>query len=410
MPLIDVDLSSPDTFVPGVPHEAFRRLRREAPVYWQESCEPEQRGFWSITRYEDLKAISKNPALFSSARGGVNLWTPDEEMLKRLRHIMLYMDPPQHRRYRNIVNKAFTPRMVQQLLPSVRRLAREIVDSVAEKGEADFVHEIAAKLPMAVICEMMGVEEEDRLPIYDLSNRMVGSDDPEISTTEEEAIQANVAMFQYAAKVAERARRQPGDDLATALLQAEVDGERLSELDFNSFFLLLAVAGNETTRTVTCNGMLSLLQNRDQMRLLQQDPSLIPSGVEEMLRYEPAVMHFRRTATADLELRGQRIRAGDAVVLWYPSVNRDEAVFEDPDRFDVRRDPNDHLAFGVGEHYCLGANLARMELVVIFEELLRRLPDLEMAGPVRRLRSNFMNGVKAMPVRFSPGDPGTLVE
>jgi cholest-4-en-3-one 26-monooxygenase len=403
---IDVDLSSPDTFVPGVPHEAFRRLRREAPVFWQESCQEGANGFWSITRYQDLKAISKNPALFSSARGGVNLRTPDDEMLARLRHIMLYMDPPQHRRYRGIVNKAFTPRMVQQLLPSVRRLAREIVDDVAQKGEADFVNEIAARLPMAVICEMMGVEEEDRLPIYDLSNRMVGSDDPDFSADQEEAIQANLAMFQYAAKVAERARRKPGDDLATALLRAEVDGERLSELDFNSFFLLLCVAGNETTRTVTCNGMHALLQNRDQMRLLQQDPKLIPSGVEEMLRYEPAVMHFRRTATEDVELRGERIRAGDAVVLWYPSVNRDEEVFQDPDRFDVRRDPNDHLAFGVGEHYCLGANLARMELVVMFEELLGRLPDLELAGPVRRLRSNFINGIKQMPVRFRPGDAG----
>jgi cytochrome P450 len=231
---------------------------------------------------------------------------------------------------------------------------------------------------------------------------MVGSDDPDFSTGREESMAANLAMFQYAAKVAERARRRPGDDLASALLQAEVDGERLSELDFNSFFLLLCVAGNETTRTVTCNGMHALLQNRDQMRLLQQDPRLIPGGVEEMLRYEPAVMHFRRTATEDVELRGQRIRAGDPVVLWYPSVNRDEDVFPEPDRFDVRRDPNDHLAFGVGEHYCLGANLARMELVVIFEELLRRLPDLELAGPVRRLRSNFINGIKEMPVRFSP--------
>jgi cholest-4-en-3-one 26-monooxygenase len=402
MPLIDVDLSSPDTFVPGVPHEAFRRLRREAPVHWHDSPLDRDRGFWSITRYDDLKAISKNPGLFSSARGGVTLRTPDDEMLARIRHIMLYMDPPQHRRFRAIVNKAFTPRMVQQLLPGVRRLAREIVDAVAQKGEADFVNEIAARLPMAVICEMMGVEEEDRLAIYDLSNRMVGHDDPDFSNGEEESMRANLAMFGYAAKVAERARRRPGDDLATALLQAEVDGERLSELDFNSFFLLLCVAGNETTRTVTCNGMHALLQNRDQMRLLQQDPRLIPSGVEEMLRYEPAVMHFRRTATEDVELRGQRIRAGDPVVLWYPSVNRDEDHFPEPDRFDARRDPNDHLAFGVGEHYCLGANLARMELVVIFEEILRRLPDLELAGPIRRLRSNFINGIKEMPVRFSP--------
>jgi cytochrome P450 len=209
-------------------------------------------------------------------------------------------------------------------------------------------------------------------------------------------------MFMHARKIAERARAHPADDLATALLEAEVDGERLSEFDFNSFFMLLAIAGNETTRTVTTNGMLQLIRHPQERARLIADPSLIPSAVEEILRFDPAVHCFRRTATRDAELRGVRIREGDKLALWYPAVNRDEEIFEEPDRFDVGRHPNDHLAFGVGEHYCLGANLARMELQVLFEALIRRLPDLELAAEPRRLRSNFINGVKEMRVVFTP--------
>ncbi len=400
MELADVDLYSPDRFVDGVPHDAFELLRREAPVFWQETPDAPEPGYWMLTRYDDVKAVSKNPAAFSSERGGVTMDTPPPESLEQIRKIMLYMDPPQHRRFRSIVNKAFTPRMVQKLVPSVRELAREIVDGVAERGEAEFVNEVAALMPMAVICEMMGVEQEDRQPIYDLTNRMIGADDPDFATSEEEVGKLNIQMFQYAAKLAERVRRAPGDDLGTALMNAEVNGERLTELEFNSFFMLLAVAGNETTRTVTTHGMHSLIRHKDQLRALAEDPSLVPGAVEEMLRYDPPVLHFRRTALRDTEIRGVRIREGDAVVLWYPSINRDEEVFERPNEFDIRRHPNDHLAFGVGEHYCLGANLARMELQLIFEEIVHRLRDVELAGPVRRLRSNFINGVKEMKIRF----------
>ncbi len=406
MSLAGIDLTNPDHFVPGVPHGAFRRLRREAPVHFHP--EGDGPGFWVLTKHADVKHVSKSPDVFSSWLGGTNIPTLPPEALAQIRVLMLNMDPPAHRRFRNIVNKAFTPRMVAALLPRVRRMARRIVNGVCEKGECEFVNDVAAHLPMEVICEMMGIPEEDRAGIYEATNKLIGFDDPEYRSSVDDARHASLAMFLYAAKMAERARREPGDDLATTLLQAEVDGQKLSELEYNSFFMLLCVAGNETTRTVTSNGTLALLQHPDQRRRVQQDPGLLDSAVEEILRFEPAVHYFRRTARRDVEIRGQRIREGEKVTLWYPAANRDEDVFADPDVFDVGRTPNDHLAFGIGEHFCLGANLARMELRLILGEVIRRLPDLELAAPVRRLRSNFVNGVKEMRVRFTPSKPVPL--
>lgn len=401
MNLSDVKLT-PDVFHESVPHEMFTVLRREAPVFFH----PEEDGgpgHWVISKYDDLKSISRQPLLFSSWKGGTNIRDLDEAQLGRVRALMLNMDPPQHRKFRNIVNKAFTPRMVNALVPSVKRLAREIVDRVAEKGECDFVTEVASIMPMAVICEMMGVPEEDRPRINDLANMLIGFDDPEYQSSIADAEKAALEMFMYGAKLAEKARRTPGDDLATALLNAEVDGERLTDLEYHSFFMLLAIAGNETTRTVTTNGMLALIENPDQRRRVVENPALVESAVEEILRFTPAVHHFRRTATADTEIRGQKIREGEKVTIWYCSANRDEDVFRDPQAFDVAREPNDHLAFGIGEHFCLGSNLARMELNLIFDELLRRIGrDMELAATPRRLRSNFVNGVKEMRVTFSP--------
>jgi len=399
----EVDLSSPDSFAEGAPHELFRRLRHEAPVSFH--LEPSGPGFWVLAKHADVRWASRNPEIFSSARGGTNIPDLDPASLAQVRALMLNMDPPEHRRFRNLVNKAFTPRVVQSLRPRVERMARRIVNRVCERGACDFVTDVASHLPMEVICEMMGVPEEDRQAIYDLTNRLIGFDDPEFQTSPEDGKLAAIEMFVYAAKMADRARRSPGDDLTTHLLAAEVDGQKLSELEFNSFFMLLCVAGNETTRTVTTHGMNALIRHRDQMRRVQQDLSLLESAVEEILRYEPAVHYFRRTATRDVDVRGQRIREGDKVTMWYPSANRDEEVFAEPDRFDVARAPNDHLAFGVGEHFCLGSHLARMELRVIFREVLTRLPDIDLGGPVRRLRSNFVNGVKAMPVVFTPSEP-----
>ena len=408
MKLSDVDLNNLDTFEKGTPHDQFALLRREAPVHRHAGLAGEE-DYWAITKHEDLKTISKNPQVFSSEEKSAIPRDPDPESLPQLRLIMLNMDPPKHRQYRAIVNKAFTPRMVHGLEAAVDRMVDEIIDNVCEKGECDFVEDLAAPLPMRVICEMMGVPEEDRRRIYEIGNAMVGFDDPELQDDgkprefgKQDGAEQSAEMFLYAAKLAEKARTHPGDDLATALLHAEVDGHKLSELEFNSFFLLLAIAGNETTRTVTTNGMLDLIRHPDQRQRLIDDPSLLNSAVEEILRHEPAVHSFRRTAMEDTEVRGVKIPAGDKLILWYPSVNRDEDVFENPDAFDVGRTPNEHLSFGVGEHFCLGANLARMELRKIFGGLVRRLPDIELAAEPRRLRSTFINGVKEMKVEFTP--------
>jgi cholest-4-en-3-one 26-monooxygenase len=264
------------------------------------------------------------------------------------------------------------------------------------------VVDVAAELPLQVIAEFLGVPHEDRHKVFEWSNRMLGGEDPEYQLPFDQSLQVAIDMFLYANKLAEDRRATPRDDLISALLHGEVDGEKLTLPEFDSFFLLLSIAGNETTRNLISHGMLLLMEHPEAREALIRDPSLIPSAVEEMLRFRPPVMYFRRTATRDTELRGQQIRAGDKVTLWYPSANRDEDVFPDPDRFDIRRSPNDHLAFGVGEHFCLGANLARLEIRVMFEHLLRRLPDVQLAGPVEYLRSHFIDGVKHMPVTFTP--------
>lgn len=404
MRLEDVDLYDLDRWEQAVPHDMFALLRREAPVFWHR--EPRGgRGFWAVTKYADVVHISKNPRLFSSYRGGTNIFDIPEEDLAITRNLMLNMDPPQHTKYRRLVSQGFSPRRVAALEPHIREVTTRILDRVAPRGECDFVTEISAELPLQVIAELMGVPQEDRQMIFDWSNKLVGFDDPEFRenpASMEEGKRVAAEMWAYAHQLAERRKREPGNDLVSALMHAEVDGRRLTEMEFDSFFLLLAVAGNETTRNLISGGMLALIEHPDQKRKLLDHPELLPTAVEEMLRWVSPVISFRRTATADTELRGQKIREGDKVVMFYISANRDEEVFPNADRFDVTRSPNEHIAFGIGEHYCLGANLARLEIRVMFEELLRRMPDLELAGPPRRLRSNFLSGIKSMPVRFSP--------
>lgn len=398
MSLIDVDLSDPDTFVGGIPYAAFQRLRTEAPLYWQTE-QNGGRGFWCVTRYEDLMAVSKDPLTFSSAKGGTNIFEVPEEDLSMLRLLMLNMDPPKHNKFRRLVSTGFTARMVTQLEPHVREICAELIDKVAKRDSFDFVTEIAAELPLLVIAELLGVPMEDRHKVFDWSNSLVGFDDPEYKTSLETGKIASAQMWAYANDLANKRKEHPLDDLVSVLMQAEVDGDRLSEQEFDSFFLLLAVAGNETTRNLISGGMLALIQHPEERARVLADPSLLPTCIEELLRWVSPLIHFRRTATRDVHLHGQTIREGDKVVIFYPSANRDERRFVNPETFDVTRAPNDHLAFGIGEHFCLGANLARLEIKLIFEEMLRRLPDLELAGPVRRLRSNFLNGIKGMPVR-----------
>jgi cholest-4-en-3-one 26-monooxygenase len=407
MNLSDVDLNNLDTFERALPHDQWKILREEAPLFRHPGA-PGEEDYWCVTKYDDLKLLSKSPMEYSSEARAALPRDPDPSSLEGMRLIMLNMDPPRHRKYRELVNKAFTPRMVADLEVKVDRMVDDIIDNVIERGECDFVDDLAAQLPMEVICEMMGVPQEDRRGIYDRGNQMVGFDDPEYNpdgplTVDGDVQQASAEMFGYAEKLKALFKNSDEKNLATALLNAEVDGEKLSDLEFNSFFMLLAIAGNETTRTVTSNGMLDLIAHPDQRAMLIQDPTLIPTTVEEILRFNPAVIAFRRTSMVDQELRETEIKEGDKMIMWYPAVNRDDEIFDDAQKFDITRNPNPHLSFGVGEHFCLGANLARMELQKMFGGLMRRLPDIQLAEDPRRLRSNFINGIKEMRVTFTPG-------
>jgi cholest-4-en-3-one 26-monooxygenase len=399
--LDDIDLWDPELFVNGVPHETFALLRREAPVFLHPRSDLPP--FWAIARHADVVSVSREWSMYSSERRGALLREPPEEALETQRLMMLNMDPPRHTKLRGLINKGFTPRMVARLTPPIQQFCDDIIDGVCERGECDFVTEIAAELPLRVIAELLGIPQSDRHQIFEWSNTMIGSDDPEWQRSPDESMEAAMAMYAYANEMAVERRDTPRDDLVSALMRAEVDGERLTEMEFDVFFLLLAVAGNETTRNLIAGGMLALIEHPDQRRRLLEDPTLLDSAVEEMLRWVTPVMQFQRTAQRDSQVAGQHISEGDRVALFYVSANRDEAVFDRPDQFDVGRRPNDHLSFGGGgPHFCLGANLARLEIRVMFEALLGRLPDIELNGQPRRLRSNFINGLKEMQVRFTP--------
>ncbi len=401
--LADVDLTNLDTFVEGVPHDQFDLLRDEAPVYFHEETDG-GKGFWCITRRDDLRQLSHDWASASSA-GGITLHeTDDDELQAQARQLMMItLDPPKHTKLRLLVNKGFTPRMIGRLHERIREIARDIVDKVADRGECDFVVDVAAELPLQVIAEMMGVPQEDRHKVFDWSNRMIGSEDAEYAVTAEDATRAAMEMFAYANELAAEKRANPTDDIISVLLQAEVEGERLTDMEFDVFFQLLAVAGNETTRNLISHGMLALNEHPEQRAQLSDDRSKLAGAVDEMLRYASPVMYFRRNATRDMEYKGQHIAEGDKVSIWFIAANRDEDVFEDPHRFDLRRDPNPHVAFGGGgPHHCLGSHLARMEIKVLFEELVARVSAVEALGPPVRLRSNFINGIKHLPVRLVP--------
>ena len=396
-----VDLSDSRSFVPEVPHAWLAYLRQHDPVHWQE--EPGGPGYWAVTKYHDCVTVNREFEQFSSATKGTMPFELEEEEIAQQSLMMLNMDPPLHTRYRRLVNKGFTPRMVRDLEKSIHRSADSIIDQVVEQGEADFVTDLSAELPLQVIAELLGVPHDDRHKMFDWSNRMVGNADPEYQLQPEMALTAAMELYAYAADLFAKKRIDPHADLMSVLTGVEVDGERLSELELELFFLLLTVAGNETTRNLMSGAMHAFFQYPDQWQRLRDDRSLLPSAVEEMLRFVTPVMNFRRTAVCDAELSGTKIHKGDKVVFYHASGNRDEEIFENPDFFDVGRDPNPHIAFGGGgPHFCLGANLARMEIRVMFEHLLDRVPDIHQAGEVQRLQSQFINGVKHLPVAFSP--------
>jgi cytochrome P450 len=405
MELDQIDLASLDLFVDGDPHAAWKLLRAKAPVHWNQH---RNSGFWSISRYHDALAIYRDPMTFSSENGIVAILTDKQDELARslgFRKMLIFNDPPRHTRMRQLVNRRFTPRALAPLEASIRSIAGEILDSIAPLGQCDFVLEVAAKLPTAVICEMMGIPRADRDLIFSLANMSVGSQDPEYQIDGDgrrTGQHAQKEYFDYLTRLVEERRAHLGHDLLSAIIDGVFDGERLSasEVVFNSF--LFVVAGQETTRNAISGGMLALLRNPAERARLMAQPALMPYAVEEMLRYVSPVTHIMRTAKRDVEMHGHTIRAGDRVVIWNASANRDEDVFSSPDSFDIARTPNDHLAFGHAEHYCLGANLARLELKVMIEEVLARLPEMELAGEVTRLRSHFVAGIKHMPVRFTP--------
>ena len=396
-----VDLSDSRSYVDGVPHAYLAHLRRHDPVHWQD--EPGGPGFWAITRYEDCVTVNRDYERFSSAAQGTMPFEMEPDEIAQQGLMMLNMDPPLHTRYRRLVNKGFTPRMVRDLEESIHRSTDAIIDEVIEKGRADFVTQISAELPLQVIAELLGVPQEDRHRMFEWSNRMVGNEDPEYQDQTALALTSAMELYAYASELFAKKRIDPHADLMSALTTVEIEGERLSDMELELFFLLLTVAGNETTRNLMSGAMHAFFQHPEQWQRLLDDRSLLPSAVDEMLRFVTPVMNFRRTAMVDTELSGTKIAAGDKVVFFHASANRDEDIFGDPDTFDVGRDPNPHIAFGGGgPHFCLGTNLARMEIRVMFEHLLDRMPDIRQDGEVQRLQSQFINGVKHIPVAFTP--------
>ena len=402
--LDQIDLVDHANFSDGVPLEWFAHLREHAPVYLHpapaDGTLPE---FWCLTRHADIAAASRDTTRFKSGAGVslLQIQAFDDSLSAIASDFLLLTDPPAHTSMRRLISSAFTPKAIAQMEEDTRRLASDAIDAMLLKGECDFV-EPAASLPIQVIASMMGVPEPDRPRLYDWTTRTFGVEDPECSASSDDFIAAFGETFMYALELCGEKRSNPTDDILSTLVHAEIDGERLSDNQLSLFFYLLASAGNETTRTLMMQGMLELLARPEVEADLRRDRALLPGAVEEMLRYSTPVHHMARTATTDIELRGETIREGDLVALWYVSGNRDEEVFERPNEFDIRRDGTVlHQAFGGGgAHHCLGASLARMEARVFFEELFERVDDIEQAGPALRLRSNFTNGLKSLPVRY----------
>jgi cytochrome P450 len=383
-------------------HGAMARLRHERPIAWHQHPDSGQ-GFWSLTRFDDVAAASRDWETFSSAFG-IQVMTDPEDTERLGIRSMISTDPPKHTKLRGIVNRGFTPRMVARAEDSVRRRAREIVDTVAPKGEIEFVSEVASVLPVAIICDMVGVPDTDRPRLLDLTNRLLAGGDPEYGGTKESLAQAGRELREYGLWLGRSRLEHPQEDIATTLVHAEVDGEALPPEDLGPFILLLIAAGNETTRNAISHGLWALTQFPDEKRRWLDDlEGLAGTAAEEIVRWGSPLLHMRRTLTKDVVFGGVEMQAGQKVAMWYISANRDEAHFKDPYRFDVTREPNHQGGFGTGgPHFCLGAHLARREVIVMMTELLRRLPDIEATGKPEKLRSNFIHGIKRLPAAFKP--------
>lgn len=400
-----VDLNDQGVFVKGQPHDAFDVIRRDFPLYWNEEDRTWGPGFWNVTRYSDVIAVSRDTDTFSSA-SGINISYPpdvDPTIITAVVGNMICMDPPLHRSYRKIAQPYFAPRTIAGLEARVRELTTGILDKALAKRDIDFMEDIAAPLPISVLCDMLGVPHSDWRLIFDWSNVLIGFDDPDLGQSEENVNNTFMSLFGYGQQMIADRRANPRDDLMTAIANAKPeDGQAIPEHLLNGFFLLMVIAGNETTRNSISGGMLALAKNPKEKKKLVDDPARIGVGVEEILRYVSPVNYMRRTVLKDTTLAGQKLATGDKVVMWYGAANRDPQAFDRPHEFDVSRDPNPHLAFGIGEHFCLGARLARLQIRVMFEELFRRTKSIELGGDVRYMRTNFINGIKAMPMRIEP--------
>lgn len=414
--LEQIDLVTPERYAErGYPWDDWKLLRREAPVYWYD--QPGVTPFWAITRYDDIQQISRDPETFISSQrlvirsagsgdGGANdpsLTVPN----------LINMDPPEHGKYRNATSRRFSPRGMRLLEDRVDEIAEDVIDEAAahlvsqltDRREMDFVRDVAAKMPMAAICELLAVDRDSWGDIFLWTNEFIGSEDPEYQQgrSRRETWQSGMRGLQgYFMAHIERKRREPDESVMTTLVQAEIDGEPLPEHEILSYAILLILAGNETTRNATSGGMQALIEHPDQFALLKSQPELLDSAVEEMLRWTSPVVHFARTVTQDTEIRGVPIREGETLAMWYPSANRDEDIFDNPDAFDIQRSPNDHLAFGgFGEHFCLGANLARLEMRSIFRHLIQKMDHFQMNGDTERLSSGLIGGIKRLPVSYA---------
>jgi cytochrome P450 len=400
MTLEQIDLTDLDFFVHGDMYEAFKLLRTHEPVHWQER--KPGRGFWSLTRYDDVLAAYKDARNFSSALGVTLYFGRPEPERSGMGRMMILSDPPRHAKIRQIVSRRFTPRAVAAYEGRIRQIASDIIDSIAEQGGCDFVVDIAARLPTAAICEMMGIEREHWDLMFTIANQSVGRHDDEYAmgrSGRETMLDAQARASEFFVKEAEKRRRNPTDDLISVLVHGEVGEEPLNNAEVIPNCWLLMLGGQETTRNAISGAMLALAQHPAEREKFLAAPSA-SAAIEEFLRWTSPVTHIMRTAMSDMRIHGETIRTGDRVVLWNAAANRDERRFDNPDSFDVTRAPNEHLAFGYGEHFCLGAHLARLEMKVMFEELIRRVSDIEIAGPIERLRSNFVAGIKHMPIRF----------
>jgi cytochrome P450 len=419
LPLDEIDLALRDFWLRPIEERegAFATLRAERPIVWCTEYEmpgvPLEvgPGYWSLTRHADILEASRTPEIFCSSKGATSIQDLPQEFNEFFGG-MINMDEPRHGRQRRIVSRGFTPRALAKLEESVERRADAVIDRVIERGECDFVTDIAAPLPLEIICDLMGIPESQCEMVFEKTNIILGLGDtdfvPEGGNIIASALGAGSELAALMNEMGEMRRADPRDDLTSALLNADLDEGAMTGPELASFFILLVVAGNETTRNAISHGMKALCDYPDQRTRWAADfDGVAPTAVEEIVRWASPVIHMRRTCTQDTQLGGQEMKEGDKVVLWYASANRDEAVFENPHTFDVTRTPNEHVGFGgPGPHFCLGANLARREIRVMFDRIFKKLPDLEITGAPDRLQSNFIHGIKHMPCAFTPGKPG----